>query len=226
MSNFRYETHFHTDETSPCGKVPAATGVRLYHQAGYSGIIVTDHYFRGFFDTHPFGRWEKKIDLFLKGYRKALEEGLRLGLDIQLGMEIRFDNDPNDYLVYGFDEDFLKCNKKLYRLDLKKFRELTSGCGIATVQAHPFRPGMVPAALELIDGIEVYNGNPRHDSRNDLAFEHAQANGLRMISGSDFHRIGDEARGGVLVESRHMPEGFAGVLLQDGITGLIRDISL
>ncbi len=222
MKNYKYETHFHTDETSPCGKVPAATGVRLYHQAGYAGIIVTDHYFRGFFDMHPFSKWEKKIDLFLKGYRSALEEGLRLGIDIRLGMELRFDESFNDYLVYGFDEDFLKSNKKLYRLGLKGFRKLTAGSGITIVQAHPFRFGITPAAPELIDGIEVFNGNPRHDSKNHLALEYAEANGLKMTSGSDFHRIGDEARGGITVAERHMPDGFSGVLLGGGITGLIR----
>jgi hypothetical protein len=222
MNNCKYETHFHTAETSPCGKVPAATGVRLYHQAGYSGIIVTDHYCRGFFDSHPLSRWERKIDLYLMGYRKALEEGLRLGLDVQLGMELRFDENPNDYLVYGFDEEFLKSNKKLYRLGLKDFRRLTAASGIVTVQAHPFRPGMIPAPPELIDGIEVYNGNPRHDSKNSLAEEHAAANNLKMLSGSDFHRIGDEARGGVIVDGRYISGGFAGIIQNGGITGLIR----
>lgn len=222
MNKYKYETHFHTDETSFCGKVPAATGVRLYHQAGYTGIIVTDHYFRGFFDIHPFSKWERKIDLFLNGYRNALEEGLRLGMDIQLGMELRFDENFNDYLVCGFDEDFLLTNRKLYRLGLEGFRRLTAGSGIAIVQAHPFRFGMTLAPPELIDGIEVYNGNPRHDSKNHLALEHAESNNLKMVSGSDFHRIGDEARGGIIVEERHMPEGFSGVLLEDKIAGLIR----
>ncbi len=221
MNKFKYETHFHTDETSPCGKVPAATGVRLYHQAGYSGIIVTDHYFRGLFDIHPFSRWERKLDLFLKGYRSACEEGLRLGMDIQLGMELRFDGNPNDFLVYGFDEEFLKSNKKLYRLGLESFRKLTAGSGIVIVQAHPFRSGMIPASPELIDGVEVYNGNPRHDSKNHLALDHARTNNLKMLSGSDFHRIGDEARGGIVVEERYMPGGFANVLLQNKISELI-----
>jgi hypothetical protein len=75
MTNYKYETHFHTDETSPCGKVPAVTGVRLYHQAGYSGIIVTDHYFRGFFDIHPFTNWEKRIDLFSKATVRRSKKG-------------------------------------------------------------------------------------------------------------------------------------------------------
>jgi hypothetical protein len=142
-------------------------------------------------------------------------------MDIQLGMELRFDENLNDYLVYGLTRNS-QIEQKLYRLGLKGFRKLTAGSGIVIVQAHPFRFGMIPASPELIDGIEVYNGNPRHDSKNRQAFEHAEAKGLKMISGSDFHRIGDEARGGVIVEDRHMPDGFAGVLLGDKITGLIR----
>jgi hypothetical protein len=221
MDKYKYETHFHTEETSPCGKVPAITGVRLYHEAGYAGIIVTDHYSRGSFGIHPFTRWETKIDNYLKGYRNALEEGLRLGMDIQLGMELRFDENSNDYLVYGFDEEFLRSNEKLYRLDLKGFRKLIAGSGIAIVQAHPFRPSMIPAAPGLIDGVEVYNGNPRHDSRNHLAFDYARANDLKLLSGSDFHRIGDEARGGIVVRER-MLGGFADVILEDKILDLIR----
>ncbi len=221
MNKFKYETHFHTDETSPCGKVPAVTGVRLYHQAGYSGIVVTDHYFRGFFDIHPFNKWERKIDLFLKGYRSACEEGLRLGMDIQLGMELRFDNDPNDYLIYGIDEEFLKTNKKLYRLKLESFRKLTAGSNIVIVQAHPFRPGMIPASPALIDGVEVHNGNPRHDSKNHLSYDYARDNQLRMLSGSDFHRIGDEGRGGIIVEAEYMTCGISSVILDNKITELI-----
>ena len=221
MDMYKYETHFHTDETSPCGKVPAAEAVRLYFEAGYAGIVVTDHYSRRFFEMHPFSKWEKRIGYYLEGYHCALEEGQRLGMDILLGMELRFDENANDYLIYGFDEDFLKSNKKLYRLGLKNFRKLTAGSGIVVVQAHPFRPNMVTAAPELIDGVEVYNGNPRHDSSNDLALGFARDNKLKMLSGSDFHRYGDEARGGIIVRERIKPGGFAGVILEDKILELI-----
>jgi hypothetical protein len=222
MSKYKYETHFHTDETSPCGKVPAVTGVRLYHEAGYTGIIVTDHYSRRFFKIHPFSKWERRIDFFLKGYRSAFAEGERLGMDIQLGMELRFDENPNDYLVYGISEEFLKSHKKLYRLGLKGFRKLIAGSGIVIVQAHPFRTNMVTAAPELIDGVEVYNGNPRHDSSNHLAYDFARDNRLKMLSGSDFHRIGDEARGGIIVEERIISGGLADVIKADKILELIK----
>ena len=219
---FKYETHLHTSETSPCGKVKAEEAVRIYHKAGYTGLIVTDHYFSGFFERHPFMNWDKKIDLYLAGYKKALAEGQRLGMEIHPGMEIRFNENANDYLVYGFDEAFLRERRKLYKLTLKEFRELTSGMGIVIIQAHPFRPRMVPASPGLIDGVEVYNGNPRHDSANHLALKYAQENGLKMLSGSDFHQPQDAARGGIIVSDRIWTKGIAYTILQDKISELIK----
>ncbi len=222
MLGFKYETHFHTDETSPCGKVKAEDAVRIYHQAGYTGLVVTDHYFNGFFEMHPFINWDKKIDLFLEGYRSALNEGRKLGMDIHLGMEIRFNENANDYLVYGIHEDLLRNHKKLYKLSLKEFRELTAGTGIVIVQAHPFRAHMVPAPPALIDGVEVFNGNPRHQSSNHLAEQYARDHGLKMLSGSDFHQPQDAARGGIVVRERIKPGCFADTIREDGILELIR----
>lgn len=219
---YKYETHLHTYETSPCGKVKAEEAVRIYHKAGYTGIVVTDHYYRGFFERHPFMSWNKKIDLFLTGYRYALAEGNRLGMDIHLGMEIRFNENYNDYLVYGFDEDFLRKHKALYKLTLKEFRELTVGKGILIIQAHPFRKNMIPAPPELIDGVEVYNGNPRHDSSNHLALQFASKNRLMMLSGSDFHQPQDAARGGIVVTERIRPDGFAEFIRQNKIAELLK----
>lgn len=222
MNKYKYETHFHTSEISPCGRVKASEGVRLYHDAGYAGIIVTDHYFEGFFETLPAVSWDRKADLFLEGYRRASEEGQKLGLDVHPGIELRFNENANDYLIYGFNESFLKEYKELYTLNLKKFRELTEGMGIIIIQAHPFRQNMIPADPSLIDGVEIYNGNPRHNSFNSLAEEYARKNGLKMLSGSDFHQPQDAARGGIVVGSRVNPGGFADVILKDRVLELIQ----
>lgn len=222
MSTYKYETHLHTYETSPCGKVKAEEAVRIYHNAGYTGIVVTDHYFNGFFEAHPFISWDKKVNLFLAGYKKAFAVGQKLGLDVLLGMEIRFSENPNDYLVYGFDEDFLRKYKKLYKLNLKTFRELTVDKGIIIIQAHPFRPDMVPAPPSLIDGVEAYNGNPRHTSSNHLAVQYARDNGLKMLSGSDFHQPHDAARGGIIVNERLNIDSFVDVFRKDRILEFIQ----
>ena len=51
---------------------------------------------------------------------------------------------------------------------------------------------------ELLDGMEVYNGHPGHNSNNDIAEIWASKYGLRKSSGSDFHGDkGDMPPGGI-----------------------------
>lgn len=202
MTAYKYDTHVHTAETSPCGRVPAVEMVRLYSEAGYRGVAVTDHFSANALNRQLFRSWDKKVDAYLKGYQAAVEAGKTYGLDIIFGIELTFDESANDYLVFGIDEQFLRENKELYRLGLESFRKLTAGGDVLIFQAHPFRAFMTPAPPALIDGVEIYNGNPRHDSRNDLAGEYARKNGLLMSSGSDFHQPADLARGGMLLPGR------------------------
>jgi hypothetical protein len=58
---------------------------------------------------------------------------------------------------------------------------------------------MIPITSEFMDGCEVYNGNPRHNSRNDEADEFAVKNGLLKLSGSDCHESTDVAQGGIVI---------------------------
>ncbi len=199
MKTYLYDTHVHTAETSPCGKVSALKLVQMYKIAGYHGIVITDHYFDEYFESLNNKTWEDKVDSFLRGYRLARHEGEKIGLNVLLGMEIRFVENLNDYLVYGFDEEFLKGNKELYKLNLKTFKRLSEDNGLLVFQAHPFRFWVTPANPLFLDGVEVYNGNPRHDSRNHLAQVFAGENNLLEISGSDFHQKEDIKRGGIIL---------------------------
>ncbi len=195
---FKIDTHVHTSETSVCGEVEAREMVRLYKELGYQGVIVTDHYFDSYFDKLTGLSWDKKIDRFLGGYYHAREEGNKQGLKVFLGLEIRFTENPSDYLVYGITEQFIREHKELYALGLKEFKKLIDQEEILIVQAHPYRKHMVVAEPQYIHGIEIYNGNPRHDSHNDLALAYAKKHSLFMSSGSDFHQLGDQARGGMV----------------------------
>ena len=197
-----FDMHVHTAEVSPCGNVTAAQTVRLYQEAGYHGICITDHYTRDYFSKIE-GEWAYKIDAYLEGYHRAVEAAGNSGFQVFLGMELKLDGANNEYLLYGVTEKFLKKNPELYQIrhlaDLKKLAEKT---GLLVYQAHPFRPGMVPAGASLLDGIEVYNGNPRHNSRNSEALAYAKMHHMKMISGSDCHEICDVARGGIALEEK------------------------
>lgn len=151
-------------------------------------------------DGLPVKAWADKVDIYLNGYRQALDEGNKISLKVFLGMEILFQGSSNDYLVYGFDESFLYNNPELYELGLKGFRDLTKDSGMLVFQTHPFRRNIIPADPLLLDGVEIYNSNPRHDSRNHLAKQFAEINNLRRSSGSDFHELEDLAKGGIEAE--------------------------
>lgn len=198
MKLYKYDMHVHTAEVSICGMVPASQVVYLYKEAGYHGIVITDHYIDEYFYGLGHKSWKDKIDEFLKGYRNALSEGEKSGLKIIPGIEIRFTENNNDYLIYGIDEAFLRHNKELYKLGLEKFRKLIRGENILIYQAHPFRSWVNPANPVLLDGVEVFNGNLRQVNNNHQALSFAVANNLKMASGSDFHQVEDLAMGGVI----------------------------
>ncbi len=199
---FCYDLHIHTAETSRCGSIGAREMVKLYRKSGYSGLVVTDHYHEEFFHLRGNISWEEKIDAFLAGYRAALAVASDCGFEIFLGMELSFAGSRNDYLVYGVTEEFLLKNPELYNLDLATFRELTKDLGMLIFQAHPFRKRMEYPQPEYLDGIEIFNGNKRHDSRNYMSEEFALENNLIGISGSDFHEYEDLAGGGILLPEK------------------------
>lgn len=87
---YPFEMHFHTDEVSPCGNVPAAEAAAAYRREGYAGVVVTDHYAAYNFARFP-GDWDTKVDAYLAGYRAAKAAGEPLGLTVLLGLELRLD---------------------------------------------------------------------------------------------------------------------------------------
>ena len=60
MKGYRIDTHVHTAEVSPCGKIPAEEVVKLYIEQNYDAIIITDHYHDEYFDSLDTDKWEEK----------------------------------------------------------------------------------------------------------------------------------------------------------------------
>ena len=185
----RLEMHIHTSEVSPCADCTAAEAVRRCISRGYDGMVVTDHFNEDASRAmmKELATWQARVDFFLRGYRAA-KEAAPAGFMVLLGMELRFMGQGiNEYLVYGFDEQFLYDNEGIDRLDIKRFSELARMSGFLLAQAHPFRWGMALTPAKLLDGMEVYNGNSHHASHNDFAALWARKHGLLAIAGSDYH---------------------------------------
>lgn len=218
---YQLELHFHTDESSRCGKVPAAEGVRMYRQQGYDGLVVTDHFSKtACVDPEEIGWgpevWEEVCEKFLRGYQEAYKAAQGTFFQVYLGMEIRFPHDENDFLVYGFDKEFLRRHPWIYMKELPDLYEIAKEEGLTIVQAHPFRKKCFPGNTGCLHGVEIYNGNPRHDSHNELAEQLAAETGLVGTVGSDFHQPQDLAACSIEMESLPETEQDLARKLRDG----------
>ena len=191
---FKYELHCHSNPVSACSRFAVKDMVECYIKNGYNGIVLANHINPQTFLKQPTSRWSDLMAYFLSDYEQAKDlAGDKL--TVLLGAEVRFYENNNDYLLYGDVQDFLMNCPNLMHLGIKKFSDLAREAGLLLFQAHPFRNGMTITNPDLLDGIELHNGHPRHDSRNDLAALWQKRYDLLYTAGSDAHEEGDISSG-------------------------------
>lgn len=70
-------------------------------------------------------------------------------MTVLLGMEIRFNHSPNDYLVYGWTEELLRETEAPYQWDEEAFHRFSQDNGMFFAQAHPYRKGLLRLSARL-----------------------------------------------------------------------------
>ena len=198
-----YELHAHTSECDLAAHASGAELVRIYHAAGYSGMVITDHYFATFYkwfaDELASKSHREIMARRLKGYYEARNEGERLGFTVLPGAEVRFDRSPygiNDFLVFGCDEEFFLTAPRLNELtSLDELNALLPEHA-CVVLAHPFRVNMTVMDPTLLFGIEAHNGLTE-PFRNQMAEDYAARFGKALTSGSDCHHPTHACKGGI-----------------------------
>lgn len=197
--SYLWETHMHTTETSICGQTPAARMVRAYHDAGYHGVVVTDHFINGNSHAGTMHGWTARVDAMMCGYRAAKATGNALGMAVLLGTEFS-DPEGGDFLTYGLPEAFYYDQPGLDQLTIDAFARKVRAAGGFVSQAHPFRqqwymPAHIDKRYDIVDGIEVFNGSHAHTQRDwdDKALALAERHGLIHTAGSDAHSLHDVA---------------------------------
>ncbi len=225
---FKTELHAHSAPVSACGKAEPEEIVREYLARGYSTVVLTNHLSRFTYKNKRMGDlselpWEEKIDYYMSGYH-ALKEAAGDKLNILFGCELRSNIDENDYLIYGITEEFLRSVPDLYDIKIKELSPMVREAGFLFLQAHPFRNNMCVTEPSLLDGIEIFNGNYDHDSRNDIARLWAEKFNLIATSGSDYHLTREHAfDGGILTDEPITSNEQLLRILRSGNFELIRD---
>ncbi|GHV85680.1 hypothetical protein AGMMS50230_12880 [Spirochaetia bacterium] len=188
---FLYETHLHTCQASGCAVSRGAEYIRPYLDRGFTGIIVTDHFFNSNTSLDRRLPWPEWVKGFCSGYEDARNEGEKLGLDVFFGWEETFDGD--DYLVYGLDKAWLLEHPEMVRWTREdQFREVRryGGC---IVHAHPFRQHHYIDAVHLapyfVDAVETANAGNHQALYDAQAHEYARILDLPAVAGSDIHDV-------------------------------------
>ena len=145
MKEYLFEMHAHNAEVSRCAKAFAQELAERYIALGYDGIVSTNHLNSHTFSSPEFknASWKAKAEKFMSGFR-AVEKAVNGRLTVLLGVEVSLYSEPNDYLVYGVTEEFLKNNGDIMSLTKEELSALVHKNGMLIVQAHPFRRPSFP----------------------------------------------------------------------------------
>ena len=233
---YKYETHLHTSEGSKCASSTGAEMARAHKAMGYDGIFVTDHFFNSTSTTVPRELpWEQRIDLYCKGYENALEEGLKIGLDVFFGVEWTVNG--ADLLLYNLDKQWLKENERLLmEVDERElFDAVRSSVGFI-VHAHPFREAgyiphisLYPHHVDAVEVVNTRNSGPLFGGNscyNDRAKQYAEMFGLPQTGGSDTHNAAQIVNGGILVpEKINTPADYLRQIINGSVVPLEGDFS-
>ena len=178
---FKIELHAHTSPASGCSDVEPEKVVQFYKALGYDCIVLTNHFLYEK-DT------QAAVTRQMTDYLCACEAGEQCGLKVLLGAEIRFAENSNDYLLFGVNEEILSLVFDHLDKDLAAFRQKLPLADSLLIQAHPFRSHCQIMDSSLLNGVEIFNMHPHHNSNNHLAQEfYAQNPNLIPTAGSDYH---------------------------------------
>jgi hypothetical protein len=187
---YLYETHLHTSGISKCAVSRGADYIAGYIDKGYSGIIVTDHYYNAYSDLPKNLPWKEWVNRFCRGYEETKEEGYRQGLDVFFGWEETFDG-CDDYLIYGLDKKWLLEHPESRFWTRGEQYKAVREAGGCVVQAHPFRQYYYISKLVLssgcVDAVEAVNGGHENFSFDALAYRYAKKINKPVIAGTDIH---------------------------------------
>ena len=190
LNTYKYTTelHAHCFPSSPCGDFSAEEVVNFYKESGVTSLVLTNHLTPELTE----GDAKECAERYLADY-KAAKKAAGNDINIILGVEIRFEETKNDYLIYGVCEEDLESIIVSVREGLEHFYKKVKSDKAIIIQAHPFRKNMTLAPIEFIDGIESINMHPNHHAKPSIAFKYAKENNLIVSGGSDFHHQGHHA---------------------------------
>lgn len=215
---YRYDLHCHTKEGSKCSDISVKEMVELYHEIGYSGICITDHFTNPMNPLPDDAPWSERVNLSYGISQKAREEGEKLGLSVFGGIEYSLTPDIDhpsqatgtDFIILNIENEWLIKNKDAFREKPEVLFKKLRDAGGFIIHAHPMFGRELRLFPYSIDAVEVINGGV-NNSCNENAQAYAKMYGLSETAGTDIHRFDQKIMAGVETE---MPCSTIGELVR------------
>lgn len=215
-----YELHQHTAAASACAHETPEEVVRGLKQAGFAGVVMTEHFYHGNTAVRRHQAWEDFVRPYEVAFERAKKAAEKLDFDVLFGIEEGVGG-GKEVLLYGITPAFLYAHPELRDADLSTLAALVRAEGGLVVQAHPFRVRDYIRApweelpAEHLDGIEVHNAC-NDDLSNLRAQALAEKYGLIEVAGSDAHTPLSRGQAGIMCEGRIRTEHQLAEVLRSG----------
>ena len=218
---YKYEMHQHTAPCSKCGHGDPAQTVYALKEAGFSGLVITNHFLHGNTGIDRDLPWKDFVRFYELDYLAAKEAGDAIDFDVIFGIEEHVGN-GKEVLLYGITPGFLYDHPELSCGKLEVISPCVREFGGLVFQAHPYRSRSYIAdpqlnlPVELLDGMETFNAcNPEEE--NLQAAEYAKQHNLLVCAGSDAHYEQFENRFGIICDHRIHDSAELAEALRNGV---------
>jgi len=200
---YRYDLHVHTKDSSACGSSSAVEMAEMYKSEGYTGIVITDHFYHGNTCVDRNLEWEDWVKTYARSYENAKKRGDEIGLDVFFGFEYTYAG--TDFIILGLDLDWLIAHPEIRKMPVQEFLTLAHENGGFVIHAHPFIIAPWAPVIRLYpnyeDAVEIINA-PRSDFDNARAGEYARAYDKIFTGGSDAHHTQITKMSGIETDHR------------------------
>ncbi len=195
---FMYETHCHSSESSACARSTAVEMAMAHREAGYAGMVLTNHNWGGNTAVSRELPWCDFLDAFFAPYYLAKEWGDANDLQVFPGYEAGYSG--TEFVIIGIDIDWMYDHPELREATVEEqFEIIHSGGGVIS-HAHPFREAfyikevrLFPEYIDAVEGVNAahcpINGLPDNRVFNDRALKYAKELGVPITGGSDTHNV-------------------------------------
>ncbi|MCR5673893.1 MAG: PHP domain-containing protein [Lachnospiraceae bacterium] len=195
---YLYETHCHSAESSACARDTAVDMAKAHKEAGYTGMILTNHNWGGNTAVSRELAWDDLIDVFFEPCLRAKEWGDANDFQVFTGYEAGYDG--TEFLIYGIDIEWMHAHPELRDASIAEQFDIIHSCGGLVVHAHPFREAfyiketrLFPEYVDAIEGVNAshcpINGLCDNRIFNEKALKYAKELGMVITGGSDTHSV-------------------------------------